>query len=119
MKPIAANMPRPSVRPMAVALMKIGLRNSESGMIGSFARDSASTNRTTATTRPAPNSQVSGAPQPWFLSPPKSVKKMRQVVAAESSTTPARSMGFVAFLFGSVSANQAIANAAMPTGMLM
>ena len=44
-KPIAANMPRPRVRPIAVALTKIGLRNRLSGMIGSFARASARTKR--------------------------------------------------------------------------
>ena len=41
--PIAANIPRPMVRPIAVALTKIGLRNSDSGMIGSFAFASTST----------------------------------------------------------------------------
>src|SRR6478609_7439991 len=39
-KPSAANMPMPIAMPIAVALMKIGLRNIDSGMIGSAARDS-------------------------------------------------------------------------------
>ncbi len=57
--------------------------------------------------------------QPKSLSPPKSVKKMRHVVAAERKTMPRMSRGLVAFLFGSVRVNRAMTNAAMPTGMLM
>jgi hypothetical protein len=47
------------------------------------------------------------------------VKKIRQVVAMDSSTTPGMSMRRVAFLEGRRSVNHAIVKAAMPTGMLM
>src|SRR4051812_45210879 len=60
----AANMPMPRVKPMAVLLMKIGLRNRLSGMIGSSARRSASTKAQAASSRPAPKSQVTGEAQP-------------------------------------------------------
>lgn len=63
-KPIAANMPMPRVSPIAVALTKIGLRNSDSGMIGSFARDSTKTNSAAATSRPRPQPQVTIESQP-------------------------------------------------------
>ena len=97
---MAANMPRPSVKPIAVALTKTRFLNSDSGMIGSSARASAITNSTTAASRPRPQPQVSMAPQPWFFDPPKSVKKIRQVVAIESSSTPRMSIFLVDFLFG-------------------
>src|SRR6478609_6990257 len=118
-KPRAANMPIPIAMPMAVALMKIGLRNIDSGMIGSAARDSVKMNSPAEATRPAPHAQVALESQPKSAEPPKSVKKMRHVVAAVRNSTPSQSMGFSARLFGSFSANTATKNAAMPTGMLM
>ncbi|MNJ04497.1 hypothetical protein D3C73_1652910 [compost metagenome] len=68
---------------------------------------------------PAPNAHVRGESQPSSFLPPKSVKKMRQVVAAERNRTPRMSIFFSAFLFGRVKVNQAVMNAAMPMGMLM
>ena len=118
-KAIAENMPRPRVNPMAVALTKIRLRNRLSGMMGSSARRSTITKAAADRTMPAPKAQVRGESQPSSFLPPKSVKKMRQVVAADSSTTPRMSIRFSAFLLGSVRVNQAMANAAMPMGMLM
>ena len=100
--PIAANIPSPSMSPMAVALTNTGLRKSPSGMMGSAARRSTTTNRTAATIRPAPHAHVETAPQPCAALPPKSVKKIRQVVADDRSTTPSTSTGCVAFLFGRV-----------------
>ena len=118
-KAMAANMPRPRVKPMAVALTKIRLRNRLSGMIGSSARRSTMTKAAAATSRPAPKAQVRGESQPSSFLPPKSVKKIRQVVATESSSTPRMSIRFSAFLFGRVRVNQAMVKAAMPMGMLM
>ena len=62
---MAENMPMPSTKPTAVASTNTLLRKNDSGMIGSSARDSTSTNSDAAITTPAPQSQVSGAPQPW------------------------------------------------------
>ncbi len=118
-KPIAANIPMPSTIPIAEALMKIGLRNRLSGMIGSSARASVMTKAAPARSIPAPHAQVAPEPQPKSSLPPKSVKKMRHVVVIDRNSTPSRSMRFVAFLVGSVSVNRAITNAAMPIGMLM
>src|SRR6478735_442715 len=111
-KPRAANIPMPIAMPIAVALMKIGLRNIDSGMIGSAARDSVKMNNPAAATRPAPHAQVAPESQPKSADPPKSVKKMRHVVAADRNTTPSQSMGFSAFLFGSFRANTATKKAA-------
>ncbi len=88
-------------------------------MIGSLTRDSVMTKAVAATIRPAPQAQVASESQPNSLSPPKSVKKIRQVVAIERKMTPKMSIGFSAFLLGSFSATRAMMNAAMPTGMLM
>ena len=85
-------------------------------MIGSSARRSTMTNAAAASTSPAPNAHVSGESQPSSFLPPKSVKKIRHVVAAESSSTPRMSIRFSAFLFGRVRVNQAMVNAAMPIG---
>ncbi len=117
--PIAANMPSPRVRPIAVAFTNTGLRNRLSGMIGSSALASAMMKPVTAASSPTPHAHVAGELQPKSLSPPKSVKKIRHVVAADRKITPRMSIRFVAFLLGSVRANSAITNAAMPTGMLM
>jgi hypothetical protein len=81
---------------MAVEFTKIRFLNRPSGMMGSSARRSTATKAAAATTRPAPNAQVSGESQPSSFLPPKSVKKMRHVVAAESSRTPRISIRFSA-----------------------
>ena len=116
---MAANIPSPRVRPIAVALTNTGLRNRPRGMIGSSARVSFQTNSAVATTMPPAQAQVAAAPQPCSALPPNSVKKMRQVVATDSSSTPATSILRVARLCGRVRVNHAMAKAAMPMGMLM
>ena len=109
----------PSTRPIAVAFTKIGLRNRLSGMIGSCTLASVITKAVAATMSPAPHAQVASESHPNSLSPPKSVKKIRQVVAIDRKITPKMSIGFSAFLLGSFRATSAMMNAAMPTGMLM
>ncbi|MGW6659538.1 hypothetical protein [Rhodococcus sp. NPDC055024] len=117
--PIAANIPRPRARPIAVAFTKTRLRNSSRGMIGSSARVSVITNATVASSIPRAHPHVCADRQPCALSPPKSAKKIRQVVAMERKSTPSTSMGLVAFLVGSFRAAHATINAAMPIGILM
>ena len=95
-------MPIPSTNPMAVEFRKIGFLNSESGMMGSAARASVTMNRAMDAISPAPQVQVVSEVQPPAL-PPKSVKKIRHVVATDRNTTPMRSIFCVAFLLGSVS----------------
>ncbi|OUD92217.1 hypothetical protein CMMCAS05_08235 [Clavibacter michiganensis subsp. michiganensis] len=63
-KPMAANIPMPSARPMAVAFTKTGFRKRLSGITGSSARDSVNTNSDAATTSPRPHAQVASDPQP-------------------------------------------------------
>ncbi len=104
---------------MAVEFTKMRFLNRLNGMMGSSARRSTRTKAVAASTSPAPKAHVSGESQPSSFLPPKSVKKIRHVVAAESSSTPRMSIRFSAFLFGSVRVNQAMVNAAMPIGMLM
>src|SRR3954467_2869758 len=117
MKAIAENMPSPTAIPSVVATTNVGLRNSESGTIGSAARRSTSTKATTETTKAAMNSSVRGAPQPSL--PPKSVNSTSEVVVADSATTPGESSGVPPRLPGRVSANQPMVNAARPTGTLI
>ncbi len=107
------------MKPIAVLLTKTRFLKSDSGMIGSSARFSATMNPATAATSPTPKARVSGEVQPWSALPPKSVKKIMHVVATDSSTTPARSIFFVARWPGRVSATYEMANAATPTGTLM
>ena len=83
----AANMPIPSTKPMAVEFKKIGFLNSDSGMMGSSARDSVKMNSATEAIKPAPQVHVVREVHPSAL-PPKSVKKIKQVVAMERNTTP-------------------------------
>src|SRR3954452_16605590 len=116
MNAIAENMPRPTAMPSAVATTKVGLPNSESGMIGSMARRSTSTKATAETTNAAIMARVRPAPQPSL--PPKSVNRTSEVVVADSATMPQWSRGALLCLRGRVSANQPTANAASPTGTL-
>ncbi len=87
MKAIAENMPRPMAAPSAVATTKVGLRKSDSGMIGCTARCSTSTKASTDTAKTAMRTRVQPSVQP--RSPPKSVKNTSEVVAADRVTMPA------------------------------
>jgi hypothetical protein len=87
MKAIAENMPSPTAIPSAVATTKVRLPNSVIGMIGSAARSSTATKTTVETTRAASSDSACQEVQP--SRPPKSVKKIREVVVADSARMPA------------------------------
>ncbi len=87
MKAIAENMPRPIAAPSAVATTKVGLRKSDSGMIGCTARCSTSTKASTDTAKAAMRARVRPSVQP--RSPPRSVENTRDVVAADRVAMPA------------------------------
>ena len=86
MKAIAENMPSPTARPRDVATTKVRLRNSDIGMIGSAARSSTATKEAAETTKAASSESACHEPQP--SRPPKSVKKISEVVVADSARMP-------------------------------
>ena len=87
MKAMAENMPRPTAMPRAVATTKVRLPNSVIGTIGSAARSSTATKAAAETTRVASSASACQEPQP--SRPPKSVNRIRDVVAADRVRMPA------------------------------
>ena len=62
MKTIAPNIAIPIVAPIALETLKTRERNSESGMIGSFARRSCQMNAASRATPPTPSAMISASP---------------------------------------------------------
>ena len=117
---MAENMPMPRTRPMRVVIVNVRLVNSRSGISGSLARVSATMNAATeASVRTArPDSRQFDQSYPLDESDSQLVSSTMPVVATAIVTMPAQSTGRDDRCDGSLSANHAMANAAMPIGML-
>ncbi len=80
MKMITPNSAIPIVKPIALATLNTRERNSVSGMIGSAARRSCQTKRTSSTTPRTPRPMIVPEPHAYWFPP--------QVVSRISAATP-------------------------------